>query len=199
MTNSVARFELLKALYEACEGRRNVIVNVFELGKELGLSREDVYSHADWLAGEGLLKFETLGGGVSITHEGIKRVEGALSPSDQPPDHLSVNVIYVESMAHSQIQQATSNSILVSPNFQIEALQDLVTTIRSQIHELNLEEDQTSELEAYLSTIEAQIRSPSPKRGTISEALASVRRILEAAAGQAAASALIEMLTRLSW
>jgi hypothetical protein len=60
--------------------------------------------------------------------------------------------------------------------------------------ELKLTADQNKQLAADLSTIEAQLSAPRPRRGTIGECLASVRNILEGCVGSLIASNLLQQL-----
>jgi hypothetical protein len=191
------RFDLLRHLYETSQGDRYSIVNLFELAEELGIDREEAHPIADYLAGEGLLKFQTLGGGIAITHAGIVQMERALSEPDEPTDFFPpVNVIYVESMSHSQIQQATtaSTQIYSFPEDKLGALDDFIQELRGRIPELELNEDKVAELEAEISTLQAQSKSPSPKQRIIGEAISSIRVILENAAGTAVAALLLQHL-----
>lgn len=52
---------------------------MFELGTELGFDREEVSLIVQYLAGENLVKHRTIGGGIGITHDGVKKVEEAIS------------------------------------------------------------------------------------------------------------------------
>lgn len=194
------RFALLHALYDTTEGHRHKIVNLFELAEELEIPRDEAYPIADWLNGEHLLDFQTVGGGIGITHEGIRQVEKALSSPDEPTDYFPpINVIYVGSMHHSQIQQGTLESLQyqLSADVSIDRLLEFIEEARVRIDDLSLGDNQKDEFIADISTIEAQARSPKPKQTIIHEALASVRSILETAAGQAAATILLNYLSGL--
>lgn len=193
------RFELLRHLYEKSEGDRYNMVELFELAEEVGIERDEAHPIADYLAGEGLLTFETLRK-ISITHEGIVEIERALSEPDEPTDFFPpMNVIYVESMSNSQIQQATSGSTQVYSysDEQLRSLQEFIRDTRHRIPELELDEGTADELEAELSTLEAQSTSPRPKHRIIGEAASSIRAILENAAGAAIAALLLQQLAEI--
>lgn len=78
--------KFLVSLYKATDGRQNSIVNMSELGSEIGFSGDETDKIAQFLKEEGLLKFVTLGGGISITHEGIVFMEDILEPLEEITD-----------------------------------------------------------------------------------------------------------------
>ncbi len=192
------RFDLLRRLYDVSGGRRDVIVALNDLANEMGIDRNDAYSLADWLRGEYLLEFKTLGPGIAITHHGVKEIESAIAAPDEPTTYFPpVNLIYVGSMSGSQIQQGTiaSNQSQLIANTDPALLIELIASVREALEELQLSAEQADELESDLATLEAQATSPRPKSTIVREALSSIRTILEGAAGQVAASILINMMT----
>jgi hypothetical protein len=48
---------------------------MFTIGDQLSFDRETTINVAQYLKGEGLIQFRALGGGISITHHGIRQVE----------------------------------------------------------------------------------------------------------------------------
>ncbi len=76
------RFQFLSRLFEAAKRDENTMVRAFELGTEIGFSHEETKRIADYLVGEGLMKWQAIGGWASITHQGIVKIE-ALSESDK--------------------------------------------------------------------------------------------------------------------
>lgn len=80
----------------------------------------------------------------------------------------------------SQIQQHSTNSSQVMiTDLDLNKVQQLVTAIRDSEDQLNLNHEAGEELKAELQTIDAQVKSPKPKKTIISESLQSVRRIFE--------------------
>lgn len=71
------RLQYLFHLYETAEGQQHVIVNMWDLGKELGFSKDETHRIVEYLSGEYLLKHVTIDGGISITHSGVVRVENS--------------------------------------------------------------------------------------------------------------------------
>jgi hypothetical protein len=104
------RFEFMKAAYEGIHGDRSAIFSKFELGKTLRFEDLETMQIARYQTDEGLIK--SLGGDAAhITHPGVREVEAALSAPDKPTDHFPpVNLIVIEQMTQSQIQQGTVGS-----------------------------------------------------------------------------------------
>jgi hypothetical protein len=70
------RWLLLRNIYEIAEaasGKDNI--NMYKVGEELRCNTEEVEAAFDYLHGEGFLQGITVGGGIQITHQGIKEVE----------------------------------------------------------------------------------------------------------------------------
>ena len=65
----------LQKLYETTGGNTVPIVDIFELGSELGFDKSEIENIVDYLSDEGLMELITLGGGSRITHSGIIEIE----------------------------------------------------------------------------------------------------------------------------
>jgi hypothetical protein len=72
------RQKYLLTLYEKTEGNKFSIVNMWDVGGELGFTKEETRNIVGYLESERMLQHESLGGGISITHEGILRAEESL-------------------------------------------------------------------------------------------------------------------------
>jgi Domain of unknown function (DUF4351) len=72
------RLLLLQKIYNITEetSRKNSI-NLYKVGDRLGWNREKTEAAFEYLQGEGLLQGVTVGGGVKLTHQGIRKVEEA--------------------------------------------------------------------------------------------------------------------------
>lgn len=94
-----------------------------------------------------------------------------------------------------QIQQQTSHSVQISKinHFDLDAVQNFLRDLQSQISRLNLKDDLKPEIEAEVKTVEAQISSPKPKHNVIREGLNSIRNILEGTGGSLAAQLLMQL------
>jgi hypothetical protein len=84
------RWLFLQKVYEISEGMSDThIVNMYELGQDLGWDREKIGSIFDYLHGEGLL-IPFNGGNIMLTHQGVKEVEKSPDkPTLQFPSHIT--------------------------------------------------------------------------------------------------------------
>ncbi|PWW34573.1 hypothetical protein DFO83_111100 [Idiomarina loihiensis] len=195
------RIAYLNKVYELSSADTDSLVNGVEAAAQIGMGNgqeDEIRTIANYLEGEGLLKVvaRVMGGfpaNVRITHAGIKEIEGAISRPDQPTEHfMPINILNVETMIGSNIQQGTigsSQNIEFSTDF-ITELQSFVAELKDQQSNLDLGEEEGAEFNSEVATIEAQMVSPKPKRAILKECLGSLKRILEAAAGGAAGSTL---------
>lgn len=75
-------------------------------------------------------------------------------------------------------------------------LHDLHALVESE--QVTLSAEDRADLEAQVATVDAQIRSPRPRRRIILESLRSARNILEGAAGSGLAAGVIHLISKLS-
>jgi hypothetical protein len=182
------RFAYLRAVYDETDGTADRMVQMNEIGGTLGLDDELTDKIVNYLIGENLLEWAALGGLIELTHWGLKEVEEVLSAPQQPTEHflplvVAENVLQIGSMTNSQVQQRTSGSIQTLTSVDVDGLGALLTELRARIAELDLREEERAEVEADLTTIDAQLGSPQPKAAILRESLASVRSIVEGAVG----------------
>jgi len=69
------RILFLKKLYEISKGSRYTIIRMDAIGKELGFEYSVTSDTAEYLEKEGLIKWQGIGGELSLTHRGIKIIE----------------------------------------------------------------------------------------------------------------------------
>jgi uncharacterized protein YegP (UPF0339 family) len=106
------RLQFLKALYDATDGNEFKVVNIWDIGKKLKWDDETVNVTAQYLVGEGLLQYLTLGGGLVITHFGVEQVENAIANPEQETKYFPpiINLIQVHrtnsEVARSQTEGA---------------------------------------------------------------------------------------------
>lgn len=193
------RFQYLELAYKKSGGSSYKHLSMWDLGKDLGFDRNEAETICEYLAGENLLEHRTVGGGIAITHYGIREIEAALSRPSQPTHYFPpVNIIHIHRMEQSQIQQGTVQSSQSGTfSFNIATVQSFVSELKSKLSQLPLGEVERSELNAEIKTIEAQIGSSRPKGNILKESLMSVRRILESASGSVAAQLLLKLLAPL--
>ena len=195
-----SRYEFLNKLYEVTDGDSSLIVDMWELGKEINIERKDISNIVDYLKEEYLIKPMTLGGGISITHEGILEIEELHNSPDVPTVHFpAINVINVENMNNSAIQQGNTNSTqnILFEQTKSDDLQKLILEIERIKNDLNLRKEDIVELEAELATIKSQSKSPKPKKIIITESLKTIRNLIEGVAGNAITPIIIGMINRL--
>lgn len=198
----IQRFQFLNKFHDMVDGSETNYLNYETVGKELGFDKDCSYKIAEYLTGEGLLKFATVGGGMQITHWGVKEVELAISQPDQPTEHfLPVNVINIGTMNNSQIQQGTmnSNQELIIEQSKISEIQEILEKISNSVDQLALNELDKEDLKIELETTSAQLKSSKPKKSIVKECFNSIKGILENAAASALAAELIEGLSQITF
>ena len=131
------RFQFLNKLYEITGGNRRAYVSMWDLGRELGFDGDQTSTVVDYLTGEGLVEHVAIGGEISLTHYGLKEVESALATPDQPTTYFPpvVNILHVQSMVGSQIQQGTHQSTqsFTWTQPQIDAVREFVALLKEQL------------------------------------------------------------------
>jgi hypothetical protein len=120
------RWLLLRKVYETVEGRSEThIINMYKAGDELEWENEKTEAAFDYLRGEGLLKTMTTGGGIVITHKGVKEVEQAESNPEKPtlhfPPHI-INNIYGDNIGGDKVM---GDKIGTQNNNHTELTQDI--------------------------------------------------------------------------
>jgi len=196
------RFQYLNKLYETVDGREDRYASYEKVGEEFGFDKDLSYRIAEYLKGEFLLEFVTLGGGIKITHFGIQEVEQALAEPDQSTTHfMPVNVINIGTMTNSQIQQGSNNSIQtqIIDQDKIPAIQEFIQKLSNSMEELGLEENDKNDLSVEIDTAKTQLQSSKPKKNILQECFMTIKNILERAASSALASELSESLSNISF
>ena len=194
------RFQFLNKLYEISEGNQDRIMYMQVIGEELNFDKDLTRKIAQYLKGEGLIQFISIGGGLSITHYGVVQIEKALSNPDTSTQYFPpvFNTISIGNMVNSQIQQASNDSqqmMITIDEQKVEKLKIVIEELRNSIDELELGREGKKDLEADISTLEAQIESSNPKKIIVDECLKSIRNILASATGGLLASSLVETIT----
>lgn len=190
-----ARLTVLHKLYELSGGDIHNFVNGGKLASACEISDESQFKAAvDYLEGEYLLEANRMMGGIPallrIKHKGVIEVEGAFSKPDEPTSHfMPVNVLYVNQMIGSAIQQGTTNSSQTSSaQIDISAkneLKQFVELASKALEAAKTESPHWHEMKSDVDTLRAQAESPSPKRSIIRESLASLERLCENSAAGA--------------
>jgi len=194
------RFQFLHRCYELSGGDEHKHLSMFNIGEELGFDESLTMQIAQYLEGEGLIKSRTMGGGIAISHSGVVHMERALSEPDAPTEYFPavINIVSAEQILDSQIQQASPAATQVAfREGKEQELKALVESLSNSIEEFGLDDQEKSDLQAEILTIEAQTSKSKPNRTIIAESLRSIRTILEQAAGAALAVGFIEAIKTL--
>jgi hypothetical protein len=189
------RLLVLHKLYELSEGDVHQFVNGGKLFEASGEVDEASFKSAvDYLEGEYLVEVKRivmgLPGMLRIKHAGIVEVESAFSKPDEATSHfMPVNVLYVNQMIGSAIQQGTtSSSQTLTSKVEVgekEALSKFVE-LASDVLDANKSESALwQEMKSEIETLRAQSNSPNPKRSIIRDGLDSAGRLCENAAAGA--------------
>jgi hypothetical protein len=193
------RFRFLHALYDRTGGDQHQQPSMWDIGSELGLSQQETDLVVQYLEGEHLLEFAAMGGYISINHYGVLQVEQALSAPEKPTQYFPpvINVLHIGNVSGSSIQQTGANSVLTATVANhATGLRELATELRQASVELGRSTERSRELEANISTLEAQASSPSPNPTIVREALNTVRNVLEGMTGSLLATGLIQSVCR---
>lgn len=141
---------------------------------------------------------------LKLEEDGILGEGLTFSPKDQERA-TSSSVSHVTNfygpVSQSQIQQqspgavqiAAGDDVIVADAIYIEQVKALVPKIKDAIETLGLDKIQADELKSEIDTVDAQVRSPKPKRSVIRSSFETIQRILESAAGGAAGQLFYEI------
>ena len=191
------RFQFLNLLYEKSGGDKYSHQNMHEIGNELGFNSDLTNTVTQYLEGEMLIEHTTIGGGIGITHHGVKEVESALANPERPTHYFPpVNIININNMVGSQISQGTIASTQTG-SFQIQNIADIdefTKKLKKHLPSIPLDAEDKKEIEADIATVETQTQSGRPKSVILKESLTSIQRILEGAGGSLLAQQLLQNL-----
>lgn len=191
------RFRYLNHLYGKTGGQRLKFLDMFDVGGDIGITRDETQAVVDYLVGEHLAEHRGIGGIIGITHSGIVEVERALTEPESPTTYFPpvINVLNIQSVVGSQIQQGTHGSTqtqAITMN-DAEAIKALLNALKERLPELPLTQAEKLEAEAEIQTVEAQLRSSKPKISIVGESLKTIRNLLEGIASNGLAAALLPM------
>lgn len=185
------RLLFMSALYEKSDGSTDVMLNMWELGDELGWDRATTNRTVDYLEAEGLLEFPAMGGEIAITHAGVVEIEQSLSRPEAPTEHFppsgTVNILNVQTMIGSQVQQGTTGGeqhleYLVGST--IDDLKALLQEIREQaVTLLEPDSDEFDEVSTDIDIAERQLSARQVKRRPLRDTLTRLAATLTAAGG----------------
>jgi hypothetical protein len=140
------------------------------ISEALGFTADEQHRIEQYLKDKHFIEFVSFGPYIEITAHGIDYVEDALSHPDRKTEFFpAITVMNISGgVHHSQIQQGTNRSQqTIFAGLDPASLRELVATIRAQSAALTIAEGRRLELDSDLATIDAQLQSPTPKKGII--------------------------------
>ena len=111
--------------------------------------------------------------------------------------HTNYSITYNAPVGTSQVQQGSQDSSQAIANAptDLSALKEVLAELNEQLHKLQLNSADETQLKADILTIQSQASSPRPSRVIIQEGINSLVTILEAAAGNLLAAGLLHKIT----
>lgn len=188
------RLTALNKIYEISDGNVDEYINGEDLIKACEISADQLKMAADYLEGEALIEVKRVSGGlpalIRIRHPGVIEVEQAFQKPDQPTTHFPpMNILFVNQMIGSSVQQgtvnSTQNSSIALSGSAIEALKKFVDDAAQALEVTDKENSHFQEMKSEVETLKAQVSSPKPKKSIIQECLHSLRNLCENAAAGA--------------
>lgn len=147
-----------------------------------------------------VVRYHVLEWALKLEKEGIIGEGLSFSKEEhEKSDSISYKIFnYIENVNNLQIQQHSPEAVQIQHVcLDMEKILTTVSEIRANQEKLDLSAESGSKLNDQLSTIEQQSQSPKPKESIISEALKSIRGILEGATGNIVAAGLLKMLAKI--
>ena len=148
------RDDVLIAVYQLTDGNRMKSVHTSDVVDATSYEKDVIDRTVRWLVDRDLLAFESLAGDFTVTPTGSDEAERLLA---------------------DQVDLAA----VVLTTIERRALEAFTREVREALETAELDNEARADAEAQLATIEAQQRSPNPRRAVIGFAL----RALKAAAG----------------
>lgn len=186
----------LRSLYSLVKGSTSGFFDKYQLGEKLGNTKEETDNIVSYLVKEDLLTTPGLGPFISLTHTGLKKVEGL---SDQSIQARTGNIITIGTMQNSAIQQGSPNAqqtFTLTQHNQTH-LRSFLQELEKSLDKLPVSLEEKHELEAEIQTVKTQLQSPKPKNAIINVSLNTFRSILESITANLYTANLIEMLQHL--
>ena len=196
------RFLFLKKVCDDAHHRPSTPVNMWKAGEALGFDKGLIQDIFIYLKGKGLVQGMTFGT-ICITQRGIDVVEAAITERDKPTDYFpAYNVIFVEQMVSSQIQQGSpgASQVMIKEE-QHSDIRNLISQIKEALKEttngLGLQNQQIADLHAHIQTIESQLSASKPNNIILTEGIRAIKTILLSAAGSTLAQLVLPKIMAL--
>lgn len=191
------RLRFLNRIYELSGGDEYIFVNMYELGKELNLERDEVMRIYQYLKGEMLIEARGMGGAIGITHLGVMNVEEALANPNEPTQYFPpANIILISgNVTNSQIQQGameSTQSVCFNEQNRKELI-ELIKEIREEIKKGGILEKEKTDVMAEIETLESQLKKEKPNSTILKQSLDFIKRVIT----KTASGVLVEKITSL--
>jgi hypothetical protein len=182
------RFHFLGALYKLTDGKESKFIDYKVVGAQVGMDERAAFKVGQYLAEEGLLRFRSETGLLTMTHGGVAEVKASDSDHNVDSSHFA---FVGRAPEPPTMQPAPERPDLpgaetgpdVGMSFQeTTKLAEIIRMARTSMGRLELERQETQSLDADIRTIEAQLSSPRPRRTILFDALESMRDVLKGAA-----------------
>lgn len=169
----LARLKFINELYDQVDGDSDSYVGSMEVGRAIGMNDlREVESVMHYLADEGLLDIKGFGDDdgppIGLTHQGIVEIEQARTNPKQRTEHFPamINVINVQNMHGSQIQQGTTSSTQIQVNKTVN-IETPIREIISRIEQSSAaSEDQKEIARGYGEILISQSKLPEESRNS---------------------------------
>lgn len=167
------RTAFLLALYEATDGDSMESAHAATVGGRIGLGAAETEQTVQWLADRDLADRVAFGGSIGITARGVDEAERLLRGGAEVPYSV----------------------IVLSPD-EHRAVEAFLTAYRraEAAGVLGLSGEALLEADAEAATIEAQLRSPKPKRRVIAASLRGLRDLGLNIVGSAGYQGIVELI-----
>jgi hypothetical protein len=177
------RFRFLNRLYDITGGDKLKWPSYQQIGEDIGVSQDEAFTLADYLAGKNLIRWMIQGGGIAITENGVDEVERALTHPTQPTTYFPpVNVLNVNigTMTNSQIQQGTvgSSQTILTGSERAE-IEGVLAQVQRIIATLPPSSQERIDVEANVGAVRLQLGTSKPSRSVIREAFVAIRETLQ--------------------
>lgn len=154
----------LTEVYLRTQGDPAATVSMYDIGKALGMDRQNSLKTAEYLICSRFVEIKTLSGGIGITDQGLARAH-----------QLGISAVD-DGIAFTALGDAP---VLDEAVHQI--VEQIAAELKSQMGEKGLDFDSLAELMADLKTVDAQLSSPKPKTAVIRECFQSIKGVLQMA------------------
>ncbi len=176
------RFLFLHKLYEFSKSNKSLNTEVTDIFKELKLKESDEYSVVNYLLGNSLIKKINKTNFIQITSIGIEEVIELLdSPENATKNFLPLNSIdfAIDSTSLREKQKTEQFNPLINFSSQLQKIYKITLELRKYDNRIILPLSQHTELFCEVATIEAQLKSPNPKKIIFIISLKTIKSLLE--------------------